>query len=246
MKKKDIFWGVLFILAAALIVVSKLGFLVGISIIEVILTVILVGILISNVIKVKFSGILFPAAFLAIIYAEELQIQDLTPWPVLAVAFLGSIGLNLIFKPDRWHFRHHKHHGFGREWSVDFDNKDDKHYDKVINEQDGNVIRCSQSFGSTIKYINTDNFERADIECSFGAMKVYFDNALIQSGHAQIHLDVSFSGVELFIPKTWNVIDKVDTSFGSMQEKNRRGDSQAPVVTITGDVSFGGVEIIYI
>jgi hypothetical protein len=246
MKKNDIFWGVLFILAAALIVVSKLGFLVGISIIEVILTVLLVGILISNVVKLKFSGILFPVAFLAIIYAEELQIQDLTPWPVLAVALLGSIGLNLIFKPDRWHFRHHKHGKFGREWSVDFENKTDKHYDKVINEQDGNVIRCSQSFGSTIKYINTDNFERADIECSFGAMKVYFDNALIQSGHAQIDLDVSFSGVELFIPKTWNVIDKVDTSFGSMQEKNRRGDSQAPVVTITGDVSFGGVEIIYI
>lgn len=245
MKRKDIFWGVLFILAAALIVVSKLGFLVGVGVIEVILTVVLAGILIDNLIKVKFAGILFPIAFLAILYADELKIQDLTPWPVLAVALLGSIGLNMIFKPDRWHV-HNQKHGAGKNWSVEYDSKDDKHYDQVINEQDGNVITCSQSFGSTIKYINTDNFERADINCSFGAMKIYFDNAMIQSGKAQIHLDVSFAGVELYIPKSWFIIDKVNTSFGSMDEKNRRGDSQAPVVTITGDVSFGGVEIVYI
>ena len=61
----------------------------------------------------------------------------------------------------------------------------------VVNEQDGKSIDCTTSFGECIKYVNTENFERANIKCSFGDVKVYFDNAKIPSGRADIYLDVS-------------------------------------------------------
>ena len=234
MKKRNIFWGLLLIIASILIIVNKLGYFTEISVFTIIVTVILLGIMIKSVIYISFPGILFPAALICIMYAEQWNITNLTPWPVLATALLGSIGLSMIFK-SHGHWDNHWCHKFeGEEFS------------EVINEADGNVINCAVSFGSSMKYINTDNFERANIKCSFGAMKVYFDNAIISSGNAEIYVDVSFSGVELYIPKTWNIVFEANSTFGGIDEKNRRTESSSPTVKLKGNVSFAGVEIIYV
>lgn len=77
------------------------------------------------------------------------------------------------------------------------------------------------SFGASTKYINSDEFEFAQ-------------------------LDVSFAGVELYIPKTWNVINQIDVTFGGVDEKNKNQSAGVPTLTLMGDVSFSGVTIIYI
>lgn len=234
MKKKDIFWGLIFILAAVFIIVDKLGVFPELSVFKIVVTIILIVIMLKSIVRVRFAGILFPIAFLCIIYAEQWNITALTPIPVLLTALLGSIGLSMIFKKNNYWYNH--------SWS----HQKEEHFSEVINEPDGNVVNCSASFGSSMKYINTDNLEKANIKCSFGAMKVYFDKAVINSGHADIYLDVSFSGVELYIPKTWKVIYDVNTTLGGIDEKNRNAGADVPVVTIKGNISFAGVEIIYI
>lgn len=237
MKKKDLFWGLLLLLAAVLIIVNKFGFYTDISIFKIAATIFFVGLIVKGIQHISFSGILFPSAFLCILYAKQWNIEEITPWPVLLAALLGSIGLSLIFK--KYKFWNHK---CGRN----FHNRHGEKFSEVIDQPDSNVVDCSVSFGSSMKYVNADNFEKANIKCSFGAMKVYFDNAIINSGSAEIFLDVQFGGVELYIPKTWNIINDVNTSLGAMEEKNRRMGSQSPVVTIRGNISFSGVEIIYI
>ena len=77
-------------------------------------------------------------------------------------------------------------------------------------------------------------------------MKIYFDNAVIQKGNATVQMDISFSGVELYVPKTWTVIDQMNKSFGGMDEKGKGSSSGMPVLTLMGDVNFSGVTIIYI
>jgi len=251
MKKKDIFWGLLFVLAAIFIIVDRLGYFPQIGVFKIALTIILIVIMLKSIIHIRFSGVLFPIALLCIIYAQELNITALTPGPVLLTALLASIGLSMIFKKDDYwrHHEHWRHHNWRHDgWQYHNwrnDNVEEK-FDKVINEPDDNVVNCSVSFGSSMKYINTDNFERANIKCSFGAMKVYFDKAVVSSGHADIYLDISFSGVELYIPKTWNVVYDVNTTLGGIDEKNRKTESDSPVVTIKGNISLSGVEVIYI
>lgn len=230
MKRGDVFWGLLLIVAGILIIASKLGFYSGISVFGLVMTVILVGILVKSIIRVDFAGMLFPIAFLCIIYAKAWHLTAITPWPVLAAALLGSIGLSMIFKKS--HLCNHKWH--------------EEHFSEVINQPDGNVVNCQASFASSMKYINTEQFEQANIRSSFGAMKIYFDNAAIPSGQAEINLDISFSGVELYIPKNWKIINNVSVSAGGVEEKNRSSNSDSPVVTLRGSVSFGGVDIIYV
>lgn len=87
--------------------------------------------------------------------------------------------------------------------------------------------------------------EFVEIDSSFGLVKAYFDNAVIQS-NATVQIDASFSGVELYIPKSWKVVNQIETSFAGVDEKNQSESSGMPVLTIMGEASFSGVTIMYI
>lgn len=231
MKKQNMFWGLLLILAAVLIILNQFGFFPKVSVFDLVLTVIMVGIMIVSIRKINFWGILFPLAIIVIIYTEELNITGFTPWPVLLTALLFSLGLSLVFKRDGLFFIHFDGKGnFGSN---------------VVNEQDSNVIDCSASFGECIKYVNTENFEKANIKCSFGTIKMYFDNAKIPSDKADIYLDVSFGDVILYLPSTWKIVNDVHVFCGDMDNRQYVG-TDSPVVTIHGNISFGDTKLIYV
>lgn len=124
--------------------------------------------------------------------------------------------------------------------------KKDTDYETIIDEEDGNRISFDTSFGASIKYVNTDDFQSASLDCSFGSMKVYFDNAMMQQPQATIYLDASFSGVELYIPKSWAMINKVHAAFGAVEEKNQNVPDGVHSVILTGECNFSGVTIIYV
>jgi predicted membrane protein len=232
MKKESIFWGVLFILAGIFMIISKLGYFPDVNVFSLLLTVFLVVVIVKSLPRLNFSGILFPIAFISIIYDKQLGITAITPWTVLMAALLGSIGLSMIF---------HKH----IKWVNHNHNCEDYKFEKIDVEDESNVT-FKNSFGASIKYINTDKFEQGDFDCSFGAMKVYFDNAVMSNENAIVRINASFSGIELYIPKTWNVNDKTNVFLGSVSEKNRNNQTTTNNLTLVGNVSFSGVEIIYI
>ena len=231
MKKERIFWGLFLIFGAVFLIVSKLGLVEGIGFWTVIGTIFFGCILLSSLIKLRFTGIFFSLAFLGIIYDEQLGIQAVTPWPILGAALLLSIGFGIIFKKNTT-----------KCWKK----KKDTDYETIIDEEDGNRISFDTSFGASIKYVNTDDFQSASLDCSFGSMKVYFDNAMMQQPQATIYLDASFSGVELYIPKSWAMINKVHAAFGAVEEKNQNVPDGVHSVILTGECNFSGVTIIYV
>lgn len=232
MKKERIFWGALLILIGIFLVVSKLGYFANVSVLSLVLTVFLAAIIIKSIPRLNFSGILFPIAFICIIYDKQLGITSITPWTVLIAALFGSIGLSMIF---------HRHN----KWvNVEFDHDDFK-FDK-IDVEDKSHVSFKNSFCGSVKYVNTNSFEQADFKCSFGAMKVYFDKATMSGESAIVRLNASFSGIELFIPKNWRVENKTNVILGSVDEKNSGSQITTNTLTLVGDVSFSGVEIIYI
>ena len=122
------FWGLFFIVGAALIIVNQLGCLTGISLFSLICTLLLIPIIIKSIAYRSFAGILFPIALLGIIYAEPLGITALSPWPLLAAALFGSIGLSLIF-----HKSHHKYNYDQKEGNPE-------NFDQVINSPDSEAF----------------------------------------------------------------------------------------------------------
>ncbi len=239
MKRRETYWGLLFIIAAVLILLNQFGFfhdaLSNVNAFTIVASVILGGITLKSLIYIDFWGIFFPIAFIAILFSKELHIEKFTPWPALFTAFCLSVGFSLIFRKSRvyghrWHYNHHDS-TFGKN---------------VINQPDNDTVKCSTSFGECIKYVNSDNFQKADIKSSFGTAKVYFDHAQVPSGKADIYLDVSFGDAKLYIPSSWNIINDVHVVFGDTDIVNKGGNEDSPVVTIHGNVSFGNAKVYYV
>lgn len=232
MKKEKVFWGLLLVLSGIFIIVSKLGYLSDINVVSIIITAFLLAFIVKSIIKVNFGGILFPLAFIAIIYDDKLGITSITPWTVLIAALLGTIGLSLIFNKGFGHCTH-------KTWTGDCN------YEK-INVEDESHIKLDVSFGGIVKYINTDKFVQAELDCSFGSMQVYFDNADMANETAILKLDVSFGGVEIYVPKKWRIEDRTSVSFGGLEIKNSNTNETSGTLILVGDVSFAGVDIYYV
>lgn len=231
MKHKKWFWGVFFILAAAFILLSQLGMLVEFSVWTLLLSVLLVAIIIQSLIHVEFFGIFVPLGVILILFDGPLGIEALTPWPVLGAAVLLSIGFSILFK-GKLH-RGYKHH-------------ERIHRNETVEDLNEDRVVCKMSFGSSIKYLHAQNLEQAEFDCSFGALKIYFDQAKLSPNGADVLINCSFSGITLYIPHDWKVIDQMETSMGGVKNRENRSASDANVIRLRGSVSFGGVDIVYI
>lgn len=232
-----LFWGLMFLLGAAALVLNRLDIwptFYHISLMDIILTLFFVWIFLVGIRHHNFFGMLFGLALIAIQYDELLHITAITPWTLLGATLLAAIGLTIIF-PHK-HSKVIGHNGFT---FVDSGKK-------VFNEADGEILYFKNSFGSTTKYVNTDALVNATLQNSFGEMKVYFDNAVIKNGVADINLEVSFGEATLYIPKTWNVENHTKCSFGSFTEENASQSQGCPTLRVYGEIAFGDAKIIYI
>lgn len=235
--KKNYFWGVFLVLAGVYLVISQMGYLPHVGIFTLIFTIVCLAVLISSVLHLNFGGILFPLAFIGILYDEQLGITPITPWTILLAALLGTIGLHLLFgKRRKKHWHGHNFHAVGN-----------KNRGKTDSESmDGEMLYIHASFGEVIRYVTSQDLQTADIDASFGAAKVYFDGVQIPSGNATVNIDCSFAGVELYVPHNWQVINHIDSVFGAVDEKNKHTGELTATLTLEGSNSFGGITIIYI
>lgn len=230
---KNITWGLFFILVAAFVIIGSMGLFGDISVWTIVFASGLLVWFINGITNLSWGNMLFPLALAAILFDETLGIEKLTPWPVLAAALFGTIGLNLLFK-------------FENRKSIPF-----VHFNKtgtVVEEMsmDDMTFDCEVAFGSAVKYINCRQLRSGRIETSFGNSTLYFDNAQLCEGYASINIETSFGKSTLYIPKEWLVEVKVSKAFGSLEEKgNCKSDSSNRLV-INGEVSFGNIEIVYI
>lgn len=228
---KKVFWGILFLLAAVAVIAAGMGLLEGFSFWTVLFSVGLIGFLVEGIFHRNFWSILFSLALLAILYDEQLGIEAITPWPVLGAALLGSIGLDILFPNKKW-----KKTKNSNCFCQDVDGS----------ALDGELVHYEVSFGEAVKYITSKELADAHLECSFGSLSVYFNNAILKNGEAEVHAECSFGSIVLYVPADWRVVINVSNSFAGVEEKghcNPNGDS---TLYIRGEASFGGIEIRYI
>ena len=66
---------------------------------------------------------------------------------------------------------------------------------------------------------------------------------MIPSGPATIVVDSNFSGVEIYIPREWNVINNMTSFCGAVEVNDGIYMENAPTIILEGTNNFGGVEI---
>ena len=231
-------WGLLFLLAAAGLVLNQFNFwpnVYNISVTGAIFTLFFLWMLIQGLQHKNFFAIVFALAFMLIQYNKIFSFFPINTSTILGAALLASIGLSMLFPKS--------HRSFS---NGQFNQNYTDSGKKIFENESGNVLHFENTFGSSIKYVNTDSFEYANLENNFGELKVYFDNAIIHKGMADINVENNFGSMVLFIPKTWNVEFHTKASFAGVREQGMSEAQDTPILRIYGEVSFGDLLIVYI
>lgn len=240
--KNSMFWGLMLIAIACYLILCQLHIVpLVMSVSKIVLGAFFVGTLVNSISNKSFGGFFFSLAFLWIIFDSLFRFPHISTAVILLIALLFTIGFSILF-PKHNSFNEKKH----VEWD-DYDNPDKvgKHQ-TVFNEDTNEYFYSRNNFGASAKYINTSDFKKANLECSFGELKVYFDSAQISGDSAEICVKQSFGCTQLFIPKEWTVIQNASVFAAAIEERNNNKSTGSPVVYLTGEVSFGSIIITYV
>lgn len=223
--KKNGLWGCLCILCALLILGNQFGLIsFKLSLWKIIGTIICISIFLSGIRSRDFYGPFFALAILFSIFSKDLGFTNISLWTLLVAAWLLGWGCTSIFHPRKKHIEIHSEN---------------------IEYTSNSIINISSTFGEKVQYIQTNDLQYVTIDSKFSGLKVYFDQAQIQN-QATVEIDATFTGIELYIPKEWNVQSNVRAMFGGVDTKGQPKSNGYPTLTIQGNVTFGGIEIHYI
>lgn len=227
-KGGNVFWGIVFLLGAAAFLVNKLGILEGIGFWSILFTIGLTAIFIKGLAKRSFGQMLFSLAFLVIVNDEFLQLEAITPWPVLGAALLGTIGLNLLFL------------GFNRSKSFKLIAGGEHRVGDTVS---GDGAYYENAFGSAVKYV-VGEISQVRVDNAFGVMEVYFTDAVLKEHTARVYVDSAFGKVTMYVPRGWKIVKNVTQAFCSANYSDFEDDSQGEnTLYISGDIAFGALLI---
>lgn len=113
---------------------------------------------------------------------------------------------------------------------------------------DDNHPYARVSFGAASHYLHGSAVEAGQFEANFGALEVYFDQAVLHPNGADIHVEANFGAVRLFVPATWELEPSVATMLGAIEieERRVRPAPGQPKLRISGNVSLGALEVKFV
>lgn len=228
---KKIFWGGFFTGLAAYVILNTLGYTPDITIVRFAVAILCVALFVVAAVKLEFGGMLLSLAILAICFDKVLGIEALTPWPVLIAAVFGTIGLNILFGDAVKRWKQKK-------------KAKNKTYRAQAQDITGDSINLRTRFSGECKQIHSDQLTNVNIDCAFGGLEVHLEDAMIQTGSAVVDMQVSFGGVELYVPKEWKVVNNTTATLGGYSESGADSkDPMAPTLVLQGTIRFGGVDL---
>ena len=235
-KFSNLSWGIFLLLAAVFILVNQFNGFGNLRAGSIIAAVLALIFLVQCIANLHFSIIPIPLAILYIVFQDSLGLPHMQTWPLILAAVLASIGLSVIFPKRHWHGgRRHRHHC----------GSDDHQQINTVNCNEDNNPSVSVNFGAKSRRLHSDNLETADLNCSFGALEIFLDEAKPGPAGAEAVLNCRFGAIELFVPKDWHIVDKINCSVGGVNIDRRfsANNADAPQLILTGNVSFGGIEV---
>lgn len=219
--KKAIFWGLVLILSAVILVLDNMGINFGMefSLWRIIGGVLLVSWLICEIVRLKFADIFFPIAFLIILFRDPLVTWlNLDPekvpefWIIILAAALLTAGFHAIF---------------------------DRKKTFTIN---GHEVETNGKIGKDTLYADAKDLSGFTIKEHLGAVEVFFSNKDNYPGNGVITICDNLGLVTIHMPKDWNVVTQCSDNLGtiSVPEHEYSGEKS---ITLDVHDNLGRVEV---
>lgn len=243
MKRKNWFWGILFLLLATLLVVGQFGLLGSFGFWSIVTLVVLAIVLIYSLVRLQMFGVTMSLAFAYMVLQHPLHLYILSPWILIATGVLAGIGLSLLIRPRHRHIYTSQNTGYPPNYNyippVASDN----------GTEDENHPYARVQFGALTKYLHGQQLESCRFEVNLGSLEVYFGSSTPLPSGCNASIDCSLGSITIYLSPDWQVIDNTSASLGSVNSSPKGAySSTSPTKTLylNGNVSLGSVEIKYI
>ena len=86
-------------------------------------------------------------------------------------------------------------------------------------------------------------FKGGRISAAFGGVELDLREAAMAGPEATLTIDGKFSGIELRVPRHWQVSVQMSSTLGGVEDKTVSPPSPEQRLVLRGETVFGGVEI---
>jgi hypothetical protein len=230
-------WGVFLLLAAAFVLTKNFVGFADIGVGSIVIAILALAFIVQCLTRLHIAPIVIPLAVLYFIFREPLGLPVIQTWKLIAAAALAFIGLNFLIPQGR------------RSCSRCNDSGGSKNQQRNIPVEGNNDNNpyINVNFSAVSRSLTADSLETVRLSCNFGSMEIFFNQAELSPNGANAFINCSFGDIQLFIPRHWQVIDKMSCTLAGVDIKSFAAPAEnAPRLTLNGSVSFGGVEVKYI
>jgi len=237
-KFSNFFWGIVLLLAAAVVLTKNFVGFADISIGSIIIAILALAFIVQCLARFQIAPIVIPIAVLYFVFGKRFGLPGIETWKLIAAAALAFIGLNFLIPQGR--------RSCNQNNNVHCGSKDQPLKIPAEGVNDNNPY-INVNFSAVSRSLTADNLETVRLSCNFGSMEIFFNQAQLGPNGANVFINCSFGGIQLFIPRHWQVIDKMNCTLAGVDIKSFAAPAEnAPRLTLNGNVSLGGVEVKYI
>jgi predicted membrane protein len=237
LKPSSFIWGILLLLVAVLVLLSQLGYFVGIGIISIVIAAFSIAIFVQCIAYSHFALLPIPIAILYIVLQRPLEFPHIQTWALITASVLVAIGLSILFPRKK-----------NRVNVIPGNTEDSSSQTHTENESYDNNPSISMNFGVLSRHLCADSLETAQIRSNFGELEVFFDNVELNPKGAEVIINCNCGAIRLYIPKQWRIIDRLSCTLGAVELDTRFAApaDNAPQLTLIGSVSLGEIKVRYI
>jgi predicted membrane protein len=142
-------------------------------------------------------------------------------WPVFIILVGASILLRGLFPKTRWHRSRFETSALEHSDEIDID----------------------ATFGGVKLQNDSRNFKGGKIALNLGGLELDLRQAVMEQAEATLQINASFSGIELRVPRDWQVVVQLSATVGAIEDKSQPPASPAHRLVLRGETVMGAVEI---
>jgi len=109
--------------------------------------------------------------------------------------------------------------------------------------QHGDLVDINATFGAVSQQLDSRGFQGGRITSTFGGVKLDLTQAAITGTQAVLQIDASFSGIELCVPREWQVVIEIASTLGGVEDKTAAPAMASPRLVLRGAITCGGIEV---
>lgn len=237
--KKSFLPGIIFIIAAFLLILSILNIIPSdIPWFSIIVAFIMVIIIINAIRIVSFYGIFIPLSIILMLFKSNLQLEYISNFEFFLVGLLLAIGCTLLFKRKRYFYT-----GSGTKFY--FSKNLNKNNKNNFEDDSNGIITYASNFSTSNKTLKDIEVAKIIINNNFGQFTLNIEEINIINNPLEIYIKNNSGKIILNIKNEYYVNNQIKTTLGNEIKINKQFEDGLILgnIILKGDNVLGSIEV---